>query len=67
MLSELSIISEKKKKSAKVTFRQKLNILGCGVVLDELSVLHLVSFSNTVDLLVDLGTVVVALLTSPRL
>jgi len=40
-------------------------VIGCGVVLDELSVLHLVSFSNTVDLLVDLGTVVVALLTSP--
>merc|ERR1712107_533881 len=40
-------------------------VVGGSVVLDELAVLHLVSLSDSVDLLVDLGSVMVALLTSP--
>merc|ERR1712032_122859 len=39
-------------------------VVGCGVVLDQLSVLHLVTLPDSVDLLVDLSSVVVALLTS---
>jgi len=40
-------------------------VLGAGVVLDQLAVLHLESLAHSVDLLVDLGTVMVSLLTSP--
>merc|ERR1711962_1818047 len=40
-------------------------VVGGSVVLDELAVLHLVSLSDSVDLLVDLGSVMVSLLTSP--
>jgi len=39
-------------------------VIGRGVVLDQLSVFGVVSVSHVVDLLVDLGTVVVTLLTS---
>ena len=39
-------------------------VLGAGVVLDQLAILHLVALSDSVDLLVDLGSVMVALLTS---
>ena len=41
-------------------------VLGGSVVLDELSILHLVTLSDPVDLLVDLGTVVESLLSSPE-
>lgn len=40
-------------------------VLGGGIVLDQLAVLHLVSLSDPVDLLVDLGTVEESLLTGP--
>ena len=40
-------------------------VVGAGVVLDELAILHLVALSHPVDLLVDLSPVVVALLTGP--
>ena len=40
-------------------------IVGGGIILDQLAVLHLVTLSDSVDLLVDLSPVVVALLTSP--
>merc|ERR1712045_702990 len=39
-------------------------VLGAGVVLDKLAILHLVTLSDSVDLLVDLGSVMVTLLTS---
>ena len=39
-------------------------VLGGGVVLDKLAILHLVTLPDSVDLLVDLGSVMVALLTS---
>jgi hypothetical protein len=44
---------------------QKEHLLGGGIVLDELAVLHLESLADPVDLLVDLRAVVVALLTGP--
>merc|ERR1711972_385021 len=40
-------------------------VVGAGVVLDQLSVLHLETLGQPVDLLVDLSPVVVALLTGP--
>merc|ERR1740128_1200610 len=40
-------------------------VLGGGVVLDKLAILHLVTLSDPVDLLVDLGTVMESLLSSP--
>ena len=39
-------------------------IVSGGVILDQLAVLHLVTLSDSVDLLVDLSSVVVTLLTS---
>merc|ERR1719411_129192 len=39
-------------------------VLGAGVVLDQLTILHLVTLSDSVDLLVDLSPVMVTLLTS---
>ena len=41
------------------------NVLGGGVVLDQLAILHLVSLADPVDLLVDLRAVMVSLLTGP--
>merc|ERR550532_818091 len=40
-------------------------VVGAGVVLDQLAVLHLEALGQPVDLLVDLGPVVVTLLTGP--
>merc|ERR1712107_448453 len=40
-------------------------VVGGSVVLDQLAVLHLETLSNSVNLLVDLSPVMVALLTSP--
>ena len=40
-------------------------IVGGGIILDQLAVLHLVTLSDSIDLFVDLSPVVVALLTGP--
>merc|ERR1719411_1341594 len=39
-------------------------VLGAGVILDQLAILHLVTLSDSIDLLVDLSPVMVTLLTS---
>merc|ERR1719315_755897 len=39
-------------------------VVGCSVVLDQLAVFHVESITDIVDLFVDLGTMVVSLLTS---
>ena len=41
-----------------------MNLLGGGVVLDKLAILHVVASAHPVDLLVDLSSVMVTLLTS---
>ena len=42
-------------------------VLGGGVVLDQLAVLHLVTLADPVDLLVDLGPVMESLLTGSEI
>ena len=61
ILLDLSVVGEA---SHGVNGLVRQVVLGGGVVLDKLAILHLVTLSDSVDLLVDLGSVMVALLTS---
>jgi hypothetical protein len=61
-----SIFGSGLNQSGSTTVKETLNLLGGSVVLDQLAILHVESGADAVNLLVDLGSVEVSLLTGPE-